>query len=47
MINFQNNIQQNKDWNKYLKKGYDYIALFQNNIQQNKDWNSIQLQQKQ
>jgi len=38
---FQNNIQQNKDWNKDENANCKTAVGFQNNIQQNKDWNLI------
>ena len=38
---FQNNIQQNKDWNKVGGAGMRTFYDFQNNIQQNKDWNTL------
>ena len=39
--NFQNNIQQNKDWNLIPEHHHCSKVTFQNNIQQNKDWNLI------
>jgi len=40
--NFQNNIQQNKDWNPFILHNCVIYFNFQNNIQQNKDWNPEQ-----
>ena len=38
-IDFQSNIQENKDWNlRWIDGGGRYIT-FQSNIQENKDWN--------
>ena len=38
-IRFQSNIQENKDWNKFLQPELVSTRNFQSNIQENKDWN--------